>query len=190
MIISLAWDGPASLCVTSMQSRVSFATLPSCCDFLISWSTLLSVLRRKNHLFPVAWLVCRTPQLFLFTEKQSLTSESSIFVWGVCVCVVLFIFYLPSLRTNTRSLSMTVWILWAIVTIVRSLNSWLIIFCITPSVAESTDAVASSRTRMLLRLSKALPRQINCLCPTLQFSTIFDHWDNRFYFLWVENIYA
>ena len=44
------------------------------------------------------------------------------------------------------------------------------IFCNTPSVAESTEAVASSSTRMLLFFNKALPRQNNCLWPTLQFS--------------------
>jgi len=44
------------------------------------------------------------------------------------------------------------------------------ISCITPSVAESTEAVASSSTKMLLFFSKALPRQNNCLCPALQLS--------------------
>lgn len=77
---------------------------------------------------------------------------------------------IPSLRTRTRSLSITVCILWAMVTTVQSLNSWRMIFWRTPSVAESTEAVASSRTRMLLLFNKALPRQKSCLCPTLQFS--------------------
>lgn len=53
---------------------------------------------------------------------------------------------------------------------VLSMNSWRIIFCMAPSVAESTDAVASSSTRMVLFFSRALPRQNSCLCPTLQFS--------------------
>lgn len=78
--------------------------------------------------------------------------------------------HLPSLRTKTKSLSITVWIRWAIVTTVRLLNSWQMISCITSSVAESTEAVASSSTNMLLFFSKALPRQNNCLCPALQLS--------------------
>jgi len=78
--------------------------------------------------------------------------------------------HLPSLRTKTKSLSITVWIRWAIVTTVWLLNSWQMISCITPSVAESTEAVASSSTNMLLFFNKALPRQNNCLCPALQLS--------------------
>lgn len=81
-----------------------------------------------------------------------------------CLCVCEW--YLPSLRTKTKSLSITVWILWAIVSTVRFLNSWLMIFCITP-VTESTEVVASSSTRMLLFFNKALPRQNICLWPTL-----------------------
>ena len=53
---------------------------------------------------------------------------------------------------------------------VLSLNSWRIILCMMLSVTESTEAVASSRTRMLLFFSRALPRQNSCLCPTLQLS--------------------
>jgi hypothetical protein len=37
------------------------------------------------------------------------------------------------------------------------------------SVAESMDAVASSRTRILFLLSRTLPRQNNWRCPKLQF---------------------
>lgn len=90
---------------------------------------------------------------------------------------------LPSLKTRMRSLSITVWILCAIVSTVQSLNSSRIVSWIIASVEESTEAVASSRMRTLLRFSRTLPRQNNCLCPTLQFSPfsttadqiLFDH---------------
>jgi len=67
------------------------------------------------------------------------------------------------------SLSMTVGTLWATVITVHSANSCLITLCRMASVAESMDAVASSRTRILFLLSRTLPRQNNCLCPKLQF---------------------
>jgi len=37
-------------------------------------------------------------------------------------------------------------------------------------VSTSTAAVASSKTKTLDFLNNALPKQINCLCPTLKFS--------------------
>jgi hypothetical protein len=77
---------------------------------------------------------------------------------------------LPSLKTRIRSLSITVWILCATVSTVQSPNSSRSVCWIIASVDESTEAVASSRTRTLLRFSRTLPRQNNCLCPTLQFS--------------------
>lgn len=76
----------------------------------------------------------------------------------------------PSLRTRTRSLSITVGIRCAMVQTVQSLNSVLIIFWMRLSVAESTDAVASSSTKILACLSKARPRDTSCRWPTLQFS--------------------
>ena len=53
---------------------------------------------------------------------------------------------------------------------VQLLNSVRMIFWIRLSVAVSTDAVASSSTRIFACFSNALPREINCLCPTLQLS--------------------
>lgn len=53
---------------------------------------------------------------------------------------------------------------------VQSLNSVLIIFWMRLSVAESTEAVASSSTKILACLSKARPRDTSCRWPTLQFS--------------------
>lgn len=76
----------------------------------------------------------------------------------------------PSLRTRTRSLSITVGIRCAMVQTVQSLNSVLIIFWMRLSVAESTEAVASSSTKILACLSKARPRDTSCRWPTLQFS--------------------
>lgn len=77
---------------------------------------------------------------------------------------------IPSLKTRMRSLSTTVWILCATVSTVQSQNSWRMVSWITASVEESTEAVASSSTRMLLLFSRTLPRQNSCLWPTLQFS--------------------
>jgi len=67
------------------------------------------------------------------------------------------------------SLSITVGTLCATVITVHSLNSCLIILCRMASVAESMDAVASSKTRILFLLSRTLPRQNNWRCPKLQF---------------------
>lgn len=72
--------------------------------------------------------------------------------------------------TKTLSQSMTVGILWAMLIIVRSAKSSRMIFCITASVCESTDAVASSMNSILLRFSMILPKHRSCLCPTLQLS--------------------
>lgn len=77
---------------------------------------------------------------------------------------------IPASMTKTLSQSMTVGILWAMLIIVRSAKSSRIIFCITASVCESTDAVASSMNSILLRFSMILPKQRSCLCPTLQLS--------------------
>lgn len=68
------------------------------------------------------------------------------------------------------SLSMTVGTLCATVMTVQFANSSLIIFCKMASVAESIDAVASSRTRILFRLRRTRPRQKSWRCPMLQFS--------------------
>lgn len=140
-----------------------------------SWSTLGWALRRTNPLSRAALLECHTLLFSLIINKQKLLTKLYKLILCTChthISIKMYdhIIWLPSLRTNTKSLSITVWILWAIVKMVRSLNSWLIILCNIASVAESTEAVASSRTRMQLFLSKALPRQNNCLCPTLQFS--------------------
>ena len=70
---------------------------------------------------------------------------------------------------STLVQSMTVGILWATVMTVQSANSLLIVFCRMASVALSIDAVASSRTSILLLFSRARPRQNSCLCPMLQF---------------------
>lgn len=78
--------------------------------------------------------------------------------------------FVPSLRTKTISLSMTVGILCATVMTVQSLVSSLIVFWIKLSVAVSMDAVASSRTKIRLLFSNNLARQTSCRCPRLQFS--------------------
>lgn len=79
---------------------------------------------------------------------------------------------LPASMTRTRSQSMTVGILWAMLMIVHEAKSSLMIRWITASVWESTDAVASSRKRSRLRFSITLPRHRSCLCPTLQLSPL------------------
>ena len=76
---------------------------------------------------------------------------------------------LPSLRTITLSLSMMVLSLWAMVRTVQPTNSSLIVVWMRSSVSRSTAAVASSRMRILVLRSRALPRQTSCLCPTLRF---------------------
>lgn len=77
---------------------------------------------------------------------------------------------LPSLRTKTRSLSITVGIRWAMVQTVQSLNSVRMIFWIRLSVAVSTEAVASSSTSMRACFSNARPNATSWRCPTLQLS--------------------
>mmetsp|Transcript_13169 Transcript_13169/g.18231 ORF Transcript_13169/g.18231 Transcript_13169/m.18231 type:complete len:351 (-) Transcript_13169:4033-5085(-) len=76
----------------------------------------------------------------------------------------------PRSMTSTRSASMMVLILCAMVNIVQSLNSERIVFWIKSSVFVSTAAVASSRTRIFECLRRALAIQRSCLCPTLKFS--------------------
>ena len=51
---------------------------------------------------------------------------------------------------------------------VHSLNSVLIVFWMRSSVSRSTAAVASSRTRILVFLRRALARQTNWRWPTLK----------------------
>lgn len=87
-------------------------------------------------------------------------------------------FSLPSLRTRTRSLSITVGILWAIVQTVHAINSVLMIFWTRLSVAVSTDAVASSSTNIRACFSNARPKETSCLCPTLQLSP-FSNTENQ-----------
>ena len=55
----------------------------------------------------------------------------------------------------------------AMVMTVQSLNSFRMVFWMSASVSISTAAVASSRTRIFDRRSRALARQTNCRCPTL-----------------------
>ena len=73
----------------------------------------------------------------------------------------------PWLRSRTISLSRTEVILCAMVITVESEKCCLRVCWIKLSVAVSTDAVASSRTKTLLFLSSTLPRQTNCLWPIL-----------------------
>lgn len=76
----------------------------------------------------------------------------------------------PLSKTTTRSESMIVFNLCAIVRTVQSLNSVRIVLCIKSSVSKSTAAVASSRMRTLVFLNRALLKQISCLWPTDKFS--------------------
>lgn len=78
----------------------------------------------------------------------------------------------PASMTRTLSQSMTVGILWAMLIIVQAEKSSRMIFWITPSVCESTDAVASSMNSSLLRFSITRPKHRSCLCPTLQLSPL------------------
>lgn len=116
-------------------------------------------------------LVCRIPQQDLQEQKQrAINNRNS---WGEKKRDLLFVsmcIYVPSLRTRTMSLSITVGIRCAIVQTVQSTNSVLRIFWMRLSVAESTEAVASSSTRILACLSNARPSDTSCLCPTLQLS--------------------
>ena len=75
----------------------------------------------------------------------------------------------PFLKTAIRSESIIVFNLWAMVKTVQSANSFRRVDCIKSSVSWSTVAVASSRTKTFVFRSKALARQINCLCPTEKF---------------------
>lgn len=60
--------------------------------------------------------------------------------------------------------------LWAIVNTVQSLNSSRIVLWMRSSVSRSTAAVASSKMRTLVFLSRARAKQMSCLCPTLKLS--------------------
>lgn len=109
-----------------------------------------------SSIFPVPWPSC--PVISVFKEfGDSLSRE-------------LNKLQLPSSRTNTRSLSMTVGIRWATVSTVHLPVSSLIACWITLSVAVSIEAVASSRTKILLFWRSTRAKQTSCLCPTLQFS--------------------
>mmetsp|Transcript_694 Transcript_694/g.1170 ORF Transcript_694/g.1170 Transcript_694/m.1170 type:complete len:236 (-) Transcript_694:952-1659(-) len=76
----------------------------------------------------------------------------------------------PSDKTRTRSASMMVFNLCAIMRRVDVLHSVRRVVCTRASVSTSTDAVASSKTRTLDWRSRARARQSSCLCPTLKFS--------------------
>lgn len=89
-------------------------------------------------------------------------------------------FAIPASTTRTLSQSMTVGILWAMLIIVQALKSSRMIFWITASVCESTEAVASSINRSLLRFSITLPKQRSCLCPTLQLSPLSTTGESNF----------
>lgn len=78
----------------------------------------------------------------------------------------------PASMTKTRSQSMTVGILWAMLMMVQDAKSSRMIFWMSPSVCESTDAVASSINRSRLFFSITRPRHRSCLCPTLQLSPL------------------
>ena len=59
---------------------------------------------------------------------------------------------------------------WAMLITVDFANSVRIVLWMIASVCVSTDAVASSSTKILAFFKSARPRQNNCLWPTLQFS--------------------
>ena len=80
--------------------------------------------------------------------------------------------WLPASITRTRSQSITVGILCAMLIMVQAAKSSRMIFWITASVWESTEAVASSMNSILLRFSITRPRHSSCRCPTLQFSPL------------------
>lgn len=58
-------------------------------------------------------------------------------------------------------------------------NSSCIVLRIRASVWASTDAVASSSTKILVSFRSACPKQNNCLCPTLQFSPFSNTWNHH-----------
>jgi hypothetical protein len=76
----------------------------------------------------------------------------------------------PASSTRILSQSIMVFSLWAMTSIVHDLNSSRMVFWIRASVLTSTEAVASSRTRILDLRSSARARLSSCLCPTLKFS--------------------
>ncbi len=71
-------------------------------------------------------------------------------------------------RETNLSESMMVLIRWAIVITVQSLNWVLMAPCMKSSVSRSIAAVASSRTRIFVRLNSALAKHTSCLWPTLK----------------------
>ena len=89
-------------------------------------------------------------------------------IYMYVLSTMLVFIIIPASITMTLSESMTVGIRWAMLTTVDSLNSSLIMACITTSVCVSTDAVASSKNNILLCFKRARPKHNNCLCPTLQ----------------------
>lgn len=114
-----------------------------------------------------AWArVLKIPILLLgnlkFSIRMSYYGEQS----------VKFYMWLPASITRTRSQSITVGILCAMLIMVQAAKSSRMIFWITASVWESTEAVASSMNSILLRFSITRPRHSSCRCPTLQFSPL------------------
>ena len=70
--------------------------------------------------------------------------------------------------TMMRSQSSTDSILWAMKSTVAALNTFLMVCWMSCSVLWSMLAVASSRHKTLVLLSRALTKQSSCLCPQLK----------------------
>lgn len=85
----------------------------------------------------------------------------------------------PLSNTKTLLESMMVFNLCAMVITVHSLNSFLIVFCMRSSVSKSTAAVASSRIKIFVFLSKARARQMSWRWPIDRLTPPSETWWNR-----------
>jgi hypothetical protein len=75
---------------------------------------------------------------------------------------------LPASKMSTLLLFMTIGMRCAILIMVESLNASWIVFWINQYVCTSTNAIASSDTKILAQFRSACPKQNNCFCSTLQ----------------------
>jgi len=135
--------------------------------YLTSLCTLLQVVRMTMTCFLTTLLENHIPQWDLRHDCKYFRKSRMHIIYRQCYIKFP---YSPWLRSKTMSLSRTEVILCAMVITVQSEKCCLSVCWIRLSVAVSTEAVASSRTKTLLFLSSTRPRQTSCLWPILQFS--------------------
>lgn len=135
--------------------------------------TLLQALRTETTCPPAAWPACHAPRphlqrlgWYLSDQHTRIMEISSMWLWFGLKGPDSW----PLSRSKTTSLSRTEVILCAIVMTVASEKFCRSVLWIMLSVAVSTEAVASSRTSILVRFRITLPRQTSWRWPTLQFS--------------------